>query len=113
MKNINLLENLAYNDSKPAISVLFETDFSKEIRILFKTGQKMNKHQTKFPITVEMVVGELDFGVNGEVLALTRVDLIALEGGVPHDLQAKTDCIVRLALSKLDDVNSVEKVVNA
>ncbi|MFT4644619.1 MAG: hypothetical protein ACI8ZX_001024 [Planctomycetota bacterium] len=60
-----------------------------------------------------MVAGELDFGSNEEVLSLTRGDLIALEGVFPHDLVAKTDCIVRLTLSKLDDVNSLEKVVNA
>lgn len=113
MKKINLLEDLAYNDSKVAISVLFETDFSKEIRILFKTGQKMKKHQTRFPITVEMVAGELDFGVNDEVFSLIQGDLVALEGGVPHDLIAKSNCIVRLTLSKLDDVNRVKKVGDA
>lgn len=113
MKHINILENLSYNDSKVAISVLFETDHSKEIRILFKAGQKMKKHQTKYPITVEIVAGEIDFGVNDETHNLTRGALLTLEGGVPHDLDAKTDSIVRLTLSKLDDVNRVEKVINS
>jgi len=89
-----------------------ETDFSKEIRIAFKAGQEMKEHKTAFPITLEMVDGDLNFGVNGEILALTRGDLIALEGNIPHNLHAKSDCIVRLTLTKSDDVNRVKNVVS-
>ncbi len=113
MKYINILENLEYKESKVAISVLFETETTKEIRIVFKAGQKMNKHQTKFPITVEMVDGDLNFGVNNEIHNLKKGDLVALDGGVPHDLLAKTDCIVRLTLSKLDSVERVKNVGNS
>ena len=111
MKTSSLLKNITYNSDKPAINVLMETDFSKEIRIAFKAGQEMKEHKTAFPITVEMVEGDLNFGVNGEVLALSRGGLIALEGNVPHNLHAKSDCIVRLTLTKSDDVNRVKDVV--
>ena len=111
MKTSSLLKNITYNSDKPAINVLMETDFSKEIRIAFKAGQEMKEHKNAFPITVEMVEGDLNFGVNGEVLALSRGDLIALEGNVPHNLHAKSDCIVRLTLTKSDDVNRVKDVV--
>ena len=107
----SLLKDVKYSETKPVITVLMETDFSKEIRIVFKEGQEMKKHKTAFPITVEMVAGELKFGVNGKNLALTKGDLIALEGNVPHNLHAKTNCIVRLTLTKSDDVNRVKKVV--
>ena len=111
MKTANILSNCTYNDDKVSISVLMETETTKEIRILFKTGQIMKKHQTAFPITVAMIKGELDFGVNDAILNLAEGDLITLEGGVPHDLKAKTDCIVRLTLSKLDTVDRVKKVI--
>ncbi len=111
MKYTNILKDLSYNDVKPSISVLFQTDSTKEIRILFKAGQIMAKHQTKFPITVTMVKGELDFGVDDTIHNLVEGDIVALAGSVPHDLTAKTDCIVRLTLSMADDVNRVKKVV--
>ena len=111
MTTAHILENLNFNEDKVAISVLFETETTKEIRILFKKGQLMKKHQTSFPITVQMVKGELDFGVNNQVLALKEGDLIALEGNVPHDLTAKTNCVVRLTLSKQDTVDRVKKVI--
>ena len=107
----SLLKDVAYSEAKPVINVLMETEFSKEIRIVFKEGQAMKEHKTAFPITVEMVAGELKFGVKGEELSLTKGDLIALEGNVPHDLKAKTNCILRLTLTKNDDVNRVKKVV--
>ena len=111
MKFTNILKELTYNDTKPAISVLFETETTKEIRILFRAGQVMAKHQTKFPITVTMVKGSLDFGVENDIHHLVEGDIVALQGSVPHDLNAKTDCIVRLTLSKLDDVDRVKQVI--
>ncbi len=113
MKQTNILKDLVYNDNKVAITVLFETETTKEIRIVFKAGQIMKKHQTPYPITVEMVEGNLDFGVNGEILELEKGALLSLEGGVAHDLNAKTNSIVRLTLSKLDSFGRVEKVVNS
>ena len=111
MKASSLLNNLTYNEDKPAISVLLETDSTKEIRIAMRKGQLMKKHQTPFPIVVEMFEGDLDFGVEGEIHNLTRGDILALDAAVPHDLLAKSDCIVRLTLSKSDTIQRVEKVI--
>lgn len=110
MKKSSLINNLAYNDTKPSISVLFETDSTKEIRIVFKKDQLMKEHKTSFPITVEIFEGAIDFGVNGMVYNLVKGDLVSLDANVAHDLVAKKDCIVRLTLSKLDTVDRVIKV---
>ncbi len=107
MKQASLLDNLVYKDEKPAISVLFESEFSKEIRIVFGEGQIMKEHKTSFPITVELFEGVLDFGVNGATHRLKKGDLLALGPNVPHDLTAITKCIVRLSLSKKDTVQRV------
>jgi len=111
MNSANILENVVYNDEKVAISVLFETETTKEIRILFQKNQVMKKHQTKFPITVEIVEGAIDFGVNDVTHNLVKGDLVALGGSIPHDLLAVKDSIVRLTLSKLDSVDRVKGVV--
>ena len=110
MKKASLLNDVTYNESKPKIDVLFETEHSKEIRIALNTNQEMKEHKTRFPITVEIVQGEIDFGVNGEKHRLGAGDLVSLEGGVPHDLFAIEPSVVRLSLSTLDSVERVRNV---
>lgn len=106
MKTAQLNENLTYTD-KPAISVLFETDTTKEIRILMKKGQEMKEHKTPYPITVEIFEGEINFGVNGENHLIERGAILSLKGDVPHNLTATKDSIIRLTLSKSDKVDRV------
>lgn len=110
MKLASLTDNLQYHESRPTIQVLLDTETGKEIRIAFKEGHVMKEHKTPFPIVVEVFEGAIDFGVNGLVHNLKKGDLIALEGGVPHDLTAKATSTVRLSLNKADTAQRVEDV---
>jgi quercetin dioxygenase-like cupin family protein len=107
----NILNELNFNDEKPNISVLFESSFSKEIRILLKENQIMKEHKTPYPIVVEVFEGSVDFGVEGEIYNLIKGDILTLDGNIVHDLKATSDCIIRLTLSKLDSVNRVNGVL--
>ncbi len=107
MQTANLKEELIFSDKQPAIKLMLETEHSKEIRILMKKGQVMKEHKTPYPIAVELYSGAITFRVNGEKHQIVAGDLLALEGGVPHDLEASEDSIIRLTLSKLDSVKRV------
>ena len=111
MESVNIYQDLEYKDNKPAIKVLFETSFTKEIRIAMREGTAMKKHKTAFPIVIEIVEGKIDFGVHDGVLKLVKGDLLALEGGVPHDLNATADSIIRLTLTKNDQADRVKNVI--
>ncbi|MDT7829478.1 cupin [Pricia sp. S334] len=110
MKIASLSNNIEYHESRPTIQVLLESESGKELRIAFKEGQVMKRHRTPFPIVVEIFDGCIDFGVNGDVHTLKKGDLIALDGGVPHDLTATVDSIVRLSLNRGDTAKRVEDV---
>ncbi len=110
MTTASLTENLEYNEKRPAVQVLLETEVSKEIRMVFKAGQGLKEHETPFPIVVEVFDGAIDFGVNGQNQVLNKGGLIALSGNVPHDLKAKEDSIVRLSLTTADTAERVEDV---
>ncbi|MEO8773433.1 MAG: cupin domain-containing protein [Gelidibacter sp.] len=111
MKTASLTDNIQYNETRPTIQVLLDTENGKEIRIAFKKDQVMKEHKTPFAIVVEIFEGCINFGVNGDIHTLNRGDLISLEGGVPHDLTAMKDSIVRLSLNKGDSAKRVEDVV--
>ncbi|WP_236973953.1 cupin domain-containing protein [Membranihabitans maritimus] len=111
MIKANLRENLKFDDSKPVLTVMFDSGFSREIRIVLKKGQTMKEHQTPFPIVVEVVKGKIEFGVDGVSTELNEGDLVALNGGIPHDLLGKEESIIRLSISKKDNVRRVEKIL--
>ncbi len=110
MNTASLVENITYEENKPAVTVLLKTKTSKEIRIVMKQGQSMNEHKAPYPIVIELFEGSIDFGVNGEKQLLKKGDLIALDENVPHDLTCVTDCIIRLSLSNYDSVERVKNV---
>lgn len=107
MKTSSLINDLKYVEDKPAISVLFETENTKEIRIVMRKGQSMKEHQTPFPIIVEIFDGEIVFGVGEDHKIMRKGDLISLDGGVPHNLKANVNSIIRLTLSKQDSPKRV------
>ncbi len=111
MKKVNIYEGLVYSDEKVQITPLMNTDSSKEIRIVFKKNQIMKDHHTPHPIAVEIVEGEIDFGVTDEVLTLIKGDIVSLEASVVHNLTANQDSIVRLTLSKKDSIARVKGVL--
>ncbi|HIQ57208.1 TPA: DUF542 domain-containing protein [Candidatus Gracilibacteria bacterium] len=109
------LENIEYNDKKPVIKMMLESHFTKEIRIVFKAGQIMKKHQTPFPIVVELIEGVLDFGIYNkeggiDILHFEKGDMISVSAGIPHDLTAISNCIARLTLSTGDTKKRVDEV---
>ncbi|WP_169776979.1 cupin domain-containing protein [Campylobacter mucosalis] len=104
------MEKLVWqNNTFDGVSVfkIFESKSTKEIRINLQSGSAMKEHQAPGAIMVQVLRGEIDFGVNGEVIKLNELDMITLEANVPHSLLASKDSIVRLSLSKNDDVSRV------
>lgn len=110
MKTASIFDGLEFNENKPAVKLLLETDFTKEVRILMRKGQEMKEHQTPFPIVVELISGEITFGVEGEEYEVEMGDLLTLSGGVPHHLFAKEESVIRLTISKLDSSKRVQNV---
>lgn len=111
MKKVNLYQEIAFDDNKPLITVLFETEFTKEIRIVMKESTVMKKHKSKFPIVIQLLEGSIDFGTSDEIHKLKTGDIIALKGNIPHNLVATKNSIIRLSLTKYDNTERVNNVI--
>ena len=103
--------NLNFSDESVVITPMLDSDFGKEIRIAFKSGQVMKEHKTKFPIAVMTLKGSIEFGIGEKTFVLNTGDVITLEGNVMHELKATEESVVRLSLHKGDNIARVKGVL--
>lgn len=113
MKIASVLKDITYGDTAPNVSVLINTNDTKEVRIVFKQAQEMKQHKAPYPIVVSVVEGSIDFGVGNERFILEKGMMIALEASIPHDLKALQNSIVRLSLNKSDNIDRPIASANA
>ncbi|WP_298947312.1 cupin domain-containing protein [uncultured Campylobacter sp.] len=93
------------------IAKLFDGLNSKEIRINLEKGAQMKEHKAPGAIMVQVLSGKIDFSVGENSVILDTLDMITLEPNVTHALTALENSIVRLSLSKNDDVSRVFRVL--
>lgn len=103
METASFYKDMQYLDNKPALQVIMNTPYVKEVRITFKKRQEMSSHKAPSPIVVQVLEGSIDFGVadNGRH-TLSKGDMITLDANIVHDLVAQEDSIVRLSIHKSD-----------
>ncbi|BCX79375.1 cupin domain-containing protein [Campylobacter sp. 19-13652] len=95
------------------VNKMHELDGVKEIRISMQAGSQMKEHSAPGKIMVQVLSGEIDFSVGDEIFRLCVFDMISLEPNVSHSLHALKDSVIRLSLSKNDNVNRVFGVLNS
>jgi hypothetical protein len=95
------------------IAKLFDGLHSKEIRINLEKGAQMKEHKAPGAIMVQVLSGKIEFSVGDENVILNALDMITLEPNVLHALTALENSIVRLSLSKNDDVSRVFRVLKS
>ena len=101
-------DNFLNTDIK--ISVLSENQSSKDIQIIMPLNSVMKEHKAGFDITVQVLKGCIDFGIQDQILRLNELDMIAVAANIPHSLKANENSIIRLNLSKKDDVLRLNKL---
>lgn len=111
MEIVSLLDNLNFGEHRPSAQVLINNSFSKEVRILFREGQEMKAHKAPYPISIQIIKGFIDFGVEDKRVPLPQGSLISLEANIIHDLRATEESIVRLSLHKGDQIDRVQQVI--
>ena len=91
---------------------MLDTDFSKEIRVVFKKGQIMEDHQAPFAIIVQVIKGSIDFGVIGEVQQMNTGDIISLKPQIVHNLIANRRKYCKIIFVKIRYFKKSKKRIN-
>ena len=95
------------------VAKLFDGPHSKEIRINLEKGAEMKEHKAPGAIMVHVLSVKIDFSVGENSVILDALDMVTLDPNIPHALIALENSIVRLSLSKNDDVSRVFKVLRS
>ena len=79
-------------------TALFKTDQLEVMRLVLLTGRAMPLHSVAGEITVQCLLGRIEFTVPGHVQTLQAGQLLYLRGGEPHSLLALEDACVLITL---------------
>ena len=78
---------------------LFKSPALELMRLVLPEGKTMAPHSVKGDITVQCLVGEVNFFAAGEVRRIKAGQMLWLEGGVEHSLTAVVDAQVLLTIA--------------
>lgn len=98
MEQTNVITSLAYSDETVAIEELFETEYAKEIGIAMQAHQVLLDHQSIYPLTLQVIDGLVKFSSDPACSILHKGDLMTLDAGMKHDLEAIENTLLRLTL---------------
>jgi quercetin dioxygenase-like cupin family protein len=98
MKHANIHEALHFDEENIVIDELLETPFVREIRIAMYAHQVMRDHQSEHPVTIEVCEGAVTLSTENAELILPRGEVIGLDGGVKHHIEALQESVLRLSI---------------
>lgn len=70
------------------------------VLVSMKLGAKWSEHSTPGRITVQPLRGQIRLCWHGEEATLSSGRMLALAGGVPHDVVAETDAVFLLTIAR-------------
>ena len=77
---------------------LAKTEQLELIRMTVPAGRALPEHAVRGQITLQCLEGEVSFNAHGRTTHLRGGELLYLEGGAPHSLQANADSLLLLTI---------------
>ena len=87
-------------ESKPKPKLLVQNDSFKVMRLALSAGQHVPEHKAPKEITVQCVVGHVDFSTGGETHGLSEGRMLHLGPGEFHSVTAVQNSIVLVTMAK-------------
>lgn len=100
-----------FSPKEVKINVLIDDERGKEIQILLAKDSIMREHKAPFDIHVQVLSGKIWFEVQNQRIELNTLDMISLKADISHSLGGLEDSIVRLSLSKSDNIQRINTIL--
>ncbi|MDB5262936.1 MAG: hypothetical protein JWQ14_2217 [Adhaeribacter sp.] len=97
---MNILEQLHFNETKPATLLLKNTDKLQIITIGLKKGQVLKKHITTTPALLIVLQGSVSFEMEGSLTELAAYDTFDIPPTIPHEVTGVEESIFLLIKDK-------------
>lgn len=94
----NLLEASHVANASGHSQELLNTDHAKVVLIKMASGHHIKPHHSKFPLTVQVISGQILFTLADDEHSLRTGDWIALPAGAMHSVSAESDSSVLVTL---------------
>ncbi|AZA11697.1 cupin domain-containing protein [Corynebacterium gerontici] len=82
----------------PSVQRVLEAEGCNVILFRFRDGQALKEHKAAWPITVQCLEGELQFGWKGREVTLRPGSILYLPKMEPHWVAANTDAVLALQM---------------
>lgn len=100
-----------FSPKEVKINVLIDDERGKEIQILLAKDSIMREHKAPFDIHIQVLSGKIWFEVQNQRIELNTLDMISLKADISHSLGGLEDSIVRLSLSKSDNIQRINIIL--
>jgi quercetin dioxygenase-like cupin family protein len=98
MQHANIYEAVIFEEENIVMEVLYESAFSREIRIAMYAHQVMRDHESEYPIAIEVCEGAVTLSTEEQELILPKGEILGLEAGVKHHIEALQETLLRLTI---------------
>lgn len=97
---MNIFEELHFNEEKPSVLTIRNTDRINVIAIGLKEGQVLRKHVTPFPALLVVLKGRITFDMEGVQTEVPLSGTFDIPANVPHKVTALEESIFMVTKEK-------------
>lgn len=89
----------AWRRGERATLPLFRTEGMRVMLLALRAGTSLASHRADGPITVQVIEGRIRFSAESEVVTLAEGQMLSLQSGLPHAVEAPEDSVFLLTVA--------------
>jgi len=89
----------AWRKGERSTTPLFKTERMRVMLLALRAGTSRSSHRTDGPITVQVIEGRIRFSAESQTVTLTEGQMLSLQAGLPHAVDAPEDSVFLLTVA--------------